>query len=127
MEYHVEIVGASVVICRLTGKYDRNHLSDAFSECQKHMAKLQNYRLLFDSKEVSQVFSPDPIESETERIRIANKMISAFGQCKDVKIAAVVDPKVVNHFVQFLVKRKGIQLELFDNLKEAKKWVTTFK
>jgi len=123
MDYEIGVGKSNVIFCRLTGKYDRNKLTDAFSDCQKHMVEFQNYRLLLDAKEVTQTFGPDLIESETERIRIADKMVSTFGKCNDLKIAAVVNREDINHFVQFLVKRKGIQLELFVNLKEAKKWI----
>lgn len=123
MDYGINVIESSVTLCRLTGKYDRNVLKEAISESYKRMEGLQSFHLLVDAKEVVQVFGPDLIRNETERIGIANRLISAFGHCKDVKIAAVVNREDINHFVQFLVKRKGIELELFDNLMEAKKWI----
>ena len=110
-------------MCKLTGKYNRIVLTDAFLESQKRMQSLNKYRLILDAKEVTQTFDADHIENETERIRIANKMISAFAQFENVKIATVLNFEDVNHFIQFLVKRKGIELELFDNLKEAVRWI----
>lgn len=123
MEFKISITRAKVTMCKLTGKYNRIVLTDAFLESQKRMQSLNKYRLILDAKEVTQTFDADHIENETERIRIANKMISAFAQFENVKIATVLNFEDVNHFIQFLVKRKGIELELFDNLKEAVRWI----
>ncbi|MFH2115666.1 MAG: hypothetical protein ABIJ86_14300 [Spirochaetota bacterium] len=124
MDFDVGTAKDNSAFCKITGRYDRNDLAKAFTTCQQQMTDLKNSHLILHCKEVTSVFGSDFIASETERIIIANNVISAFREVEGIKIAVVANLTEVNGFGQFLIKMKGIPLEFFDSLEEALKWIS---
>lgn len=115
MKYNV-IEKENYIILEVFKEYDFDLVKEIFPVMKTKCEERQINKAIFDVSRVMNLFP-----SEMDRFEVAEEMLNHLGN--KIKLASVAKKEVINHYIEKVARKRGVNIKVFSNSDLALEWL----